>query len=209
MLLTPLETDPGRRGTSGIRRPEPAFRKAFSRTVPVAADPATLTIDPGAAAAARTPAVNAVIPCHLHGIPADVPALAAALTGVDVVEDRAKAFDAALDGTPTGCLGDIAIFSAGPGKSLDSGEAGIILARAENLMERIIALSANPVQQLLAGIDDPAAGDFSLRVHPIAAILLWHRLALLPPKPPAAPPYTGPHPPMRPSPAPSNPIRAA
>lgn len=79
--------------------------------VPVAADPRTLTLDPAAVAAARTPRTRAVIACHLHGVCADVPAIRRMLPDVTVIEDVAQALGNRMDGHLAGTLGDMAILS--------------------------------------------------------------------------------------------------
>jgi hypothetical protein len=150
-------------------------------------EPATLTIDPAAAKAALGPGVKVVVACHLHGIPADIPALANALPGVPIIEDCAQAYGATLDEQPVGCLGDLAVFSAGPGKTLDAGEAGVILTRTSSLMDTVIDLATHPVRQHIEGRGEPEAGNLSIRIHPLAAILLWHTLRdrQVPASPPA------------------------
>jgi len=147
---------------------------------PVAVEPTTLTIDPAAAKAALVPGVKAVVACHLHGIPADIPALAKALPDVPIIEDCAQAFGATLDGLPVGCLGDLAVFSAGPNKTLEAGEAGVILTRTHSLMDAAHSMASHPVRQLIQGRDQPEAGNLSIRVHPLAAILLWHTVRTAP-----------------------------
>lgn len=142
-----------------------------ARAVVVATDPATLTIDPAAAAALRTAKTRAVIATHLYGIPADIPALEDALPGVPIVEDCAQAFGSILDGRPVGSIGDAAVFSFGPGKRIDVGELGALVLR-DDLHERAIRQSAHPVRQQIIGISSPDLSNFSIRPHPLAAVLL-------------------------------------
>jgi dTDP-4-amino-4,6-dideoxygalactose transaminase len=99
--------------------------------VPVFADvsPDTLCLDPEAAAAAVTPRTRALLPVHLFGHPADVPALRAVCErhGLFLLEDAAQAFGASLDGTPCGAFGDAATFSFFPTKNLPAfGDGGLI-----------------------------------------------------------------------------------
>jgi dTDP-4-amino-4,6-dideoxygalactose transaminase len=56
-------------------------------------DPRRLTLDPAACEAALTPRTRAIVPVHLYGQPADVPALEAlaARRGVALVEDCCQA----------------------------------------------------------------------------------------------------------------------
>jgi hypothetical protein len=148
-----------------------------AKPVPVHPDPATLTISPAAAGAARTRSTRAVIACHLHGIAADVPALRHALPGLPVIEDCAQALGSSLDGAPTGTLGDIAVFSFGPGKQIDAGEAGMLLAADDDLHRAAILACAHPVRQLLSGVAEVDAWRFSIRPHPAAALLAVYELA--------------------------------
>src|SRR5262249_35110470 len=99
-----------------------AIASLSARPVPVPVDPATCTLDPAAAARARTRVTRAVIACHLHGICADVPALRRLLPDVGIVEDASQALGSRLDGHLAGTLGDIAVLSLGPGKQIDAGE---------------------------------------------------------------------------------------
>jgi hypothetical protein len=154
-----------------------AARSLGARARPVDVSPTELTIAPSAAAAARTAKTKAVVACHLHGVPADVPALRDALPGVPVVEDCAHALGATLDGTLVGTLGDVAIFSFGPGKQIDAGEAGLLLFADERDYRAAARAACHPVRQLLAGVADPEVDAFSVRPHPLAAIMALHAIS--------------------------------
>ncbi len=151
-----------------------------ARAMPVEVTTDTATIDPIAAASARTEHTAAAIACHLHGIPADIPALRQALPGLPVIEDCCQALGATLDERIVGTLADAAAFSLGPGKSIDAGEGAILITSTRQLHRKAIAVSAHPVRQLLAGI---AACDtrptLPMRPHPLAAILALHSLRTL------------------------------
>ncbi|MDQ6811398.1 MAG: DegT/DnrJ/EryC1/StrS aminotransferase family protein, partial [Actinomycetota bacterium] len=70
----------------------------YERARPVFADidPATLNLDPQAAAAAVTPRTRALLPVHIFGYPADMEAfeLLAAREGLAIVEDACEALGA-------------------------------------------------------------------------------------------------------------------
>jgi dTDP-4-amino-4,6-dideoxygalactose transaminase len=109
--------------------------------VPVFADirPDTLCLDPDAVAAAVTPRTRAVMPVHLFGHPADVPALRAICDrhGLFLVEDAAQAFGASLGDTRCGACGDAATFSFFPTKNLPSfGDGGMITTSDAGVDER-------------------------------------------------------------------------
>jgi len=145
--------------------------------VAVAMDPATLTLDPAAAAKARTRRTRAVIACHLHGICADIPALRSLLPGVGILEDAAQAFGGRLDGLPAASLGDVAVFSLGPGKPIDAGEGGVLVCGDSGTYRAALAVACHPLRQLLAGISDADPRALAMRPHPMTAVLALDALA--------------------------------
>ena len=102
-------------------------------------DAASYCLDPAAAAAALTPRSAAIIPVHLYGHPADMPALRAIAdrAGLLLVEDAAQAHLAAYDGAPAGALGDIAAFSFYATKNMTTGEGGMVVTADEQLARRV------------------------------------------------------------------------
>ncbi len=110
-------------------------------------DPVTYTLDPNCleAALARPPAgtPKAVIPVHLYGQPADMPAILelARRYGLYVIEDCAQSHGAALAGRKTGAWGDIAAFSFYPTKNLGAlGDGGMVVTGDPELVERTRSL---------------------------------------------------------------------
>ena len=100
--------------------------------IPVFADidPLTCNVNPAAIRAAITPRTRAVIPVHLYGRPADMPAILAIArpAGLLVIEDCAQAHGATIGGAPVGTFGDLAAFSFYPTKNLGAfGDGGAIL----------------------------------------------------------------------------------
>ena len=78
----------------------------YERARPVFADidPVTLNLDPPRLRAAIGPRTRALLPVHIFGYPADMPAfeLLAAAHGLAIVEDACEALGAAhADGTPS------------------------------------------------------------------------------------------------------------
>jgi dTDP-4-amino-4,6-dideoxygalactose transaminase len=113
-----------------------ATAEAIMRTgaTPVFADiePETLNIDPEDVAAKVTERTKALMPVHLFGRPADLPALAE--IGVPIVEDAAQAFGAAGIAT----TGVASTFSFFPTKNLFAlGDGGLVAATDEKLAERV------------------------------------------------------------------------
>ena len=88
-------------------------------------DPRTLNLDPAAAAAAVTSRTTAVLPVHIFGFPADLPAFEA--MGLPIVEDACEALGAVhADGVPVGGRGHPAVFGFYANKQLTTGEGGMI-----------------------------------------------------------------------------------
>jgi DegT/DnrJ/EryC1/StrS aminotransferase family len=145
--------------------------------VPVAVHPQTITIDPRAAARARTCRTRAAVACHLHGICANIPALRHQLPGIGICEDASQAFGATLDGHRAATLGDIAVLSLGPGKHIDAGEGGILLASTADLYRRAVAVACHPLRNLLTGITTTSPQVLAMRPHPMAAVLALYELA--------------------------------
>jgi perosamine synthetase len=108
-----------------------AVRLAGAEPVFADIDPASFCLDPAAVAARVTPRTAAIMPVHLYGHPADMPALQriADRHGLLVIEDAAQAHRARLDDRPVGSFGAVAAFSFYPTKNMTTGEGGMIVAR--------------------------------------------------------------------------------
>ena len=171
----------GRRGSLRARstghRGLAAIASLGAVPVGVAMDPTTLTLDPAAAAKARTRRTRAVIACHLHGICADIPALRGLLPGVGILEDAAQAFGCRLDGLPAGSLGDVAVFSLGPGKLIDAAEGGVLACGDAGTHRAAMGLACHPLRQLVAGMPDADPWALAMRPHPMTAVLALDALA--------------------------------
>lgn len=121
-----------------------ATAEAISATgaTPVFADidPATYNLNPAAVEAAITPRTRALLPVHLYGQPANMPALAAIAQrhGLALIEDAAQAHGAEIDGRRVGSLGHAACFSFYPGKNLGAyGDGGAVTTGDEALAGRL------------------------------------------------------------------------
>ena len=95
-------------------------------------DSRTLNLDPAAAAAATTDRTTALLPVHIFGYPADLPAFEA--HGLPIVEDACEALGALhADGTPVGGRGHPSAFGFYANKQLTTGEGGMLtLGSAEH-----------------------------------------------------------------------------
>jgi dTDP-4-amino-4,6-dideoxygalactose transaminase len=107
-----------------------AIARLGARPVFADVDPDTLTLDPRAAASAVTARTRAIIPVHLFGRVADIPAVS-----VPVVEDAAQSLGAAA------VLGAAATYSFFPTKNLGAvGDAGAVVTRDAALADRVALL---------------------------------------------------------------------
>jgi perosamine synthetase len=103
-------------------------------------DPRTLNIDPAAAEAAVTERTTGLLPVHIFGYPADMPALEAIATrrALWIVEDACEALGARHgDGTTVGARGNSAVFAFYPNKQMTTGEGGIVVSPAPGVKEQI------------------------------------------------------------------------
>ncbi|MEA2424942.1 MAG: perosamine synthetase, partial [Thermoleophilaceae bacterium] len=93
-------------------------------------DARTLNIDPAAAEAAVTERTAGLLPVHIFGYPADMPALErlAEARGLWIVEDACEALGAVHeDGTMVGTRGNRATFAFYPNKQMTTGEGGAVI----------------------------------------------------------------------------------
>ncbi len=103
-------------------------------------DDETLTMDPDACAAAVTSRTRAIVPVHLYGQCADMPALTAiaARHRLAVVEDCCQAHLATCGGTPVGTFGIGGAFSFYPTKNLGAlGDGGAVATNDAGVAERV------------------------------------------------------------------------
>ncbi|MFN8176038.1 MAG: DegT/DnrJ/EryC1/StrS family aminotransferase [Solirubrobacteraceae bacterium] len=110
----------------------------YERARPVFADvdPRTLNLDPAAAAAAVGERTAALLPVHIFGYPADVPALEG--LRLPIVEDACEALGAVHpDGVPVGARGHPAVFAFYANKQITTGEGGMVVTADGAVKERI------------------------------------------------------------------------
>jgi perosamine synthetase len=90
-------------------------------------DPVTFNLDPEAARAAVTDRTKALLPVHIFGTPADIPAFEA--FGLPIVEDACEALGARHDdGTLVGTRGHPAVFAFYANKQMTTGEGGVVVS---------------------------------------------------------------------------------
>jgi perosamine synthetase len=103
-------------------------------------DPVTFNIQPEAAAAAVTDATAGLLPVHIFGYPADLPALSkvASNGGFGILEDAAQALGAVdRTGRKVGTSGNIAIFAFYANKQMTTGEGGVLITTDKDVAERV------------------------------------------------------------------------
>ena len=103
-------------------------------------DPRTLNLDPAAAQAAVDERTVGLLPVHIFGYPADVPALETLAhdRGLWIVEDACEALGAVhADGTRVGARGHLATFGFYPNKQLTTGEGGAVVCPSQEVASRI------------------------------------------------------------------------
>ena len=105
-------------------------------------------LDPASVEASITDKTVAIMPVHLYGHPANMPALQAIADRhcLQLFEDAAQAHGASLGGTPVGAFGTFAMFSLYPTKNMTSGEGGMVSV-ATPQMERLMRLYRNQGMQ--------------------------------------------------------------
>ncbi|MGE5243098.1 MAG: DegT/DnrJ/EryC1/StrS family aminotransferase [Betaproteobacteria bacterium] len=108
--------------------------------VPIFADidPRTFNIDPSDVERRITSRTKAIVPVHIHGVPADMDAVNALARrhGLVVIEDACQAPGARYKGRRTGSLGDMAAFSLNGTKNFAVGEGGLFVTNDETFRAR-------------------------------------------------------------------------
>ena len=116
----------------------------WERCRPVFADidPATLCLDPAAAARALTPGTRGILATHVYGNACDVERLGelAARRDLRVIYDAAHAFGVRLHGRPLCAWGDVATLSFHATKLFHTVEGGALVTADDALAARIAQL---------------------------------------------------------------------
>ena len=120
-----------------------AIIHAGATPVLVDVDPATMNLDPAAAAAVVGERTRAILPVHFAGRPCDIDALAKLRDerGLVLIEDCAHAIETEYHGRHAGTFGDFGCFSFYVTKNVVTGEGGMVLARREEDAARIKVLA--------------------------------------------------------------------
>ena len=103
-------------------------------------DPRTLNLSAESAADAVTDRTTGLLPVHIFGYPADMPAFErlAADRALWLVEDACEALGAThADGSTVGARGNLSVFGFYPNKQLTTGEGGAVVSTSVEAKERI------------------------------------------------------------------------
>jgi dTDP-4-amino-4,6-dideoxygalactose transaminase len=150
--------------------------------VPVFADidPDTLCLDPEDAARKVNTRTRAIIPVHVGGRIADMPAInsLAELYGLAVLEDAAHAWGSQWQGRGAGTLGRCGTFSFQVSKNITAGEGGILVTNDEELADLCRSFSHCGRAKDGDWYGHPLLGS-NLRITEFQAALLLTQLARL------------------------------
>ena len=144
---------------------------ALTGATPVFADidAGSFCLSAAAVEAAITDKTVGIMPVHLYGHPADMPALQAVADkhGLKIFEDAAQAHGATLNGIPVGAFGTFGMFSLYPTKNMTSGEGGMVSV-ADDEVERLMRLYRN--QGMMRQYENEVVG-FNCRMTDIHAAI--------------------------------------
>lgn len=155
----------------------------YERARPVFADidPVTLNLHPQAAAAAVSERTRALLPVHIFGYPANMPAFEeiAAAHDLAIVEDACEALGAVhADGVPVGGRGHPAVFGFYANKQLTTGEGGMVTLADPACKQRIDSERNQGRAPDMGWLDHDRLG-FNYRLSDIACALGIAQLARL------------------------------
>jgi perosamine synthetase len=151
----------------------------YERARPVFADidPVTLNLSVDAAASAVTERTVAVLPVHIFGYPADVPAFER--LGLPIVEDACEALGAVhADGVAVGGRGHPAVFGFYANKQMTTGEGGIVTTADASVKQRIDSERNQGRAPDMGWLDHDRLG-FNYRLSDVACALGLAQLARL------------------------------
>tara|TARA_R110002073_G_scaffold192387_1_gene351175 strand:+ start:19159 stop:20262 length:1104 start_codon:yes stop_codon:yes gene_type:complete len=151
-----------------------------NRLMPVLVEPdlATYNLCPKNLEAAITKKTRVILPVHLYGQLADMPAIMAIAKrhNLLVLEDSAQAHGASIDGIKAGNWGDASGFSFYPGKNLGAlGDAGAVTTSDDELAHTLRALAnygshkkyENLYQGVNSRLDEIQAAMLRVKLHHI------------------------------------------
>ncbi len=136
-------------------------------------DPETLNIDPAAAEAALGERTAGILPVHIFGYPAAMPALEALAfqRGLGILEDACEALGAVdSEGRKVGARGNLATFAFYANKQMTTGEGGMIVPTDPEVAARLRS-ERNQGRDADMGWLDHGGLGFNYRLSDLAAAL--------------------------------------
>lgn len=144
-----------------------AVRLTGATPVLVDINPHSLNVDPGHVRDSITPRTKAIVPVHVSGRSADMPALLsiAAAHGLAVIEDAAEGLLSELNGRKLGTIGTAGCLSFSPNKTITTGQGGMVLTNDAAFAARLRALKdhGRPVRGT-GGNDEHATLGFNFKL---------------------------------------------
>ncbi|MDH4162995.1 MAG: DegT/DnrJ/EryC1/StrS family aminotransferase [Nitrospirota bacterium] len=155
-----------------------AIRAAGAMPVFVDVEEDTFLLDVRLIEAAITPRTRAIVPVHLFGQPADMPAINAIAQSkkLHVLEDCAQAAGATFSGRRVGSLGDLAAFSFYPTKVLGGyGDGGMVVTNDPESADRVRRLRFYGMRDAYYSLEE----GYNSRLDEVQAAILDLRLDTL------------------------------
>lgn len=121
----------------------PIFAVQYCGATPVFVDADdSWNLDPSCIIRHLTSRTRAVLVAHTYGHPANMRAIldVAKSAGLAVIEDAAEALGAQAWATPAGSFGDVSCFSFYANKAITTGEGGMVVTKAPELIAKIRSL---------------------------------------------------------------------
>ena len=139
-----------------------AVRLTGATPVLVDIDPRTLNVDPEQVRQSITPRTKAIVPVHVSGRSADMPAILAVARahGLAVIEDAAEALLSKAHGRWLGTIGTAGCLSFSPNKTITTGQGGMVLTDDAAFAARLRALKdqGRPVRGTGGNDEHPTLG---------------------------------------------------
>ncbi len=127
-------------------------------------DSNTYLIDLKKIRAAINPKTKAIIPVHLYGYAADMPAIKeiAREFQLKIIEDAAEAIGTRIHNQHVGTFGDVGVFSFYANKTITTGEGGMLVFDDPDLIEKAVKMRAHGFSSQLRYWHDTWGSNFRL-----------------------------------------------
>lgn len=141
LALEALELPPGAEIiTPGFTFIASANSTTFIGGVPIFGEiqPSTFNLDPASVESLITDRTKAIMPVHIFGLPADMPAFKeiAEENDLSIIEDAAQGHGGRINGEHVGTFGDVGCFSFYATKNMICGEGGMVVTNRDDVADR-------------------------------------------------------------------------